>query len=80
MFIVKLVNINNNKDIVVYREYENQIDAEKYYDSVKSAALDNKNTVVRPYNEELQQEELKYIDVVLYLLENERRISKFMIG
>ena len=80
MFIVKVVNKTDAADIVINREYENQIEAEKYYNTIKNAALDDKERIVRPYNEELEQAELKYTDVILYLKEDEKTISKFMIG
>ena len=80
MFIVKMVDKATQTETIFAREYENQADAEKYYDLVKNTATVNKDGIVRPYNEELQQEELKYTDIILYLLEDDKEISKFMIG
>lgn len=80
MFIVKMVDKATRKETVMAREYEIQADAEKYYNLVKNTAIANKEAIVRPYNEELEQSELKYTDIVLYLLEDKKEISKFMIG
>jgi len=80
MFIVKVVDKETKKDIVINREYEKQEEATKYYNLIKSNALIDKEKVIRPANEELGQKELKYVDVILYLLNDEKVISKFMIG
>lgn len=78
MFYVKLVNKLEASDIVFNKEYENEINAQKYYERVKAAACADSQAIVRKGNEELEQPELKYCDVILYLLEDDKVISKYM--
>ena len=80
MFIVKVVDKATRKETVISREYEQRIEAERYYRLIKSNAIADKESIIRPYNEELEQEELRYVDIILFLLENNKEISKFMIG
>lgn len=79
MFYVTLVSRKDASDIALKKEYENEIDAQKYYEKIKSAACADSQGIVRKENEELEQSELRYCDVILYLLEDDKKISKFMI-
>ena len=81
MFIVKMVNRADKEDIVINQNFDEKMkEAQDYYNKIKVTASADKNKVVREANEELGQSELRYCDVVLYLLEDEKVISKFMIG
>lgn len=80
MFIVKVVDKATRKEIIISREYEQRTEAERYYRLIKSNAIADKESIIRPYNEELEQEELKYVDIILFLLEDEKEISRFMIS
>lgn len=80
MFIVKVVDKATRKETVISREYEQRTEAERYYRLIKSNAIADKESIIRPYNEELEQEELRYVDIILFLLENDKEISRFMIS
>ena len=81
MFIVKMINRADKEDIVINQNFDEKMkEAQDYYNKIKVTASADKNKVVREANEELGQSELRYCDVVLYLLEDEKVISKFMIG
>ena len=79
MYYVKIVNRQDPHDIVMNRGFDNEKDALKYYTSIKVSAED-KYKIIRPANEELQQVELRYCDIILYLMEDDNVISKFMVG
>ena len=80
MFKVKVVNSKDKTDICLVREYEEERDAEKYYNLFKNSMIANKDAIFRPYNEELEQSELRYCDVKLFLLDGDKEISRFFIG
>lgn len=80
MFFVKIINKTDKNDIFLDRGFDTQIDAQKYYNKIKMTASANSDDILRAANEILEQTELRYRDVILYLYENEKRISKFMIG
>ena len=72
MFIVKMINRADKEDIVINQNFDEKMkEAQDYYNKIKVTASADKNKVVREANEELGQSELRYCDVVLYLLEDE---------
>lgn len=80
MFTVKVVDKATKKDVVILREYEDANEASRYYNLIRDIAITSKDKIIRAYDEKLEQPELKYSDIVLYLLEGDKTIRKFMIG
>ena len=80
MFKVLVINAKDEKDICFSKEYEIRADAEKHYRLFKSSMTTQKDNIYREADEQLEKTELKYTDIILYLYENDKRISKFMIG
>ena len=80
MFEVKLVNKQDAEDVVIDRKYEDEISAEKYYNRIKNSMASDHDRVIREANEELEQSQLTYKDVKLYLLDEEgQEISVFYV-
>ena len=80
MFEVKLVNKTNTEDVLIDRTFESEKSAEKYYNRIKNSMIADPDRIIREYNEELEQDELTYRDVKLYLLGEEgQEISVFYV-
>ena len=80
MFEVKLVNKTNAEDVLIDRTFESEKSAEKYYNRIKNSMTADPDRIIREYNEELEQDELTYRDVKLYLLGEEgQEISVFYV-
>ena len=79
MYKILVVNASDETDICFSKEYTSIDGANKYYNAMKDMMISLKNEVYREADEILHKVELKYNQIILYMLENEEEIRKFKI-
>jgi hypothetical protein len=84
MYNVKIVNKIDSNDVVSDRSFDTYELAEKHYNTIKAAAVANKDAIIRLADEDLHQTQLTYADVIIKFLEitedKTEEISIFIVG